>query len=245
MNKEREPNMIFLHNISGGKSYVLVDETSDYFFRFESALHDIEQGKGDECDYLYFAFIALSSATLEYSLNQMLAVYCFMKYHDPIYKTHLEAYSRIQFGNKIVIIPSLVSDGEFILDKESSIINNLFELVKTRNSLLHNSKSVCAQDYEAPDVHACIKGDYLYIPASELNDELSIEFPIHIERNLIQTLSKEQCIKIGEAMLKYREYVIEPYLSCLKFEENDILKRNGNVLKIANACVSVKHPDDR
>ena len=103
--------LILSCNFMGGESYALVNNVDEYYSRLETLLEDIKQGKGESCNYLYFAFVSLASATLEYSLNFMLAVHCFLKYLFPMYEKHLQPFLDISFATKIEITPEIVSEG--------------------------------------------------------------------------------------------------------------------------------------
>ena len=103
--------LILSCNFMGGESYALVNNVDEYYSRLETLLEDIKQGKGESCNYLYFAFVSLASATLEYSLNFMLAVHCFLKYRFPMYEKHLQPFLDISFATKIEITPEIVSEG--------------------------------------------------------------------------------------------------------------------------------------
>ena len=226
MKKMQEPKFIFSLCLNGGESYVLVNETEEYFSRLESALNDIKQGKGEKCDYLFFAFVTLCSATLEYSLNLMLAVHCFNKYHVPLYLAHLKNYIVYSFIRKIIKTPIITSNGEFVVNNKSNSIKKLKELVKKRNYLLHNSNYVKAQTFITPNTYARITKGGVFIPISSLTKDLSLEIPVSIKSNDITSISAEWCIEVGEALLQYRECVISPFLSHLVYKENDILIRN-------------------
>jgi len=226
MEKMQELQFKFSLCLNGGKSYVLVNETDEYFIRLESALNDIKQGKGEECDYLFFAFVTLCSATLEYSLNLMLSVHCFNKYHVPLYLDRLQDYENYHFRDKIIKTPSIVSGGKFVVNDKSLPIKRLTKLVNKRNLLLHNSNFVKAQTFTSPNTHALMTEKGVFIPISSLTNDLSLEIPIRIRNNDVTSLSAEWCIEVGEALLQYRKCVISPFLSHLAFEENEILVRN-------------------
>ena len=214
----QEPSFIISCNLAGGESYLLANNTDSYFTRLENAFNDIKSGKGGIC-------VTLSSATLEYSLNFMLSVYCFNKYHFPDYEPYLESYRNIRFKNKLTIVPSIISDGVLSLRKEKTSIQCLYELISYRNNLLHNSSSVKVQKFDFPQTGAVVKDDSLFIPRSALKEDLSIEFPIQIEDNYIDMLTAEKCVEFGSALFQFREYIISPYLSKGELEENELIER--------------------
>lgn len=99
--------LVFSYNLMGGESYALVNDIDEYYNRLETLLDDIRQGKGESCNYLYFAFVTLASATLEYSLNLLLAIHCFKKFKVPMCEEHLKPFLDINFATKIEITPLL------------------------------------------------------------------------------------------------------------------------------------------
>lgn len=221
---EKEPKAIMSCNLTGGESYLLINNTDSYYSRLENALNDIKADKHCSCDYLLFAFIALSSATLEYSLNYLLAVYCYQKHHYPYYKPYLESYTKISFKNKLTILPSIISEGKYVLQKEDNIILNLFSLIQLRNILLHNSQSVKVQKFDFPNLNVTFNEEGILIPEENINPDLTVDFQIEIKDNIIDILEKQQCIDLGESLLEFREYVVNPYLCNMELKENRLVK---------------------
>lgn len=223
LNTEGMPKMILSCNIMGGESYALVNDVDEYYKRLETLLDDISKGKGKTCNYLYFAFVSLASATLEYSLNFMLAVHCFEKYNYPMYEKHLRSFIDINCTTKIEITPEIVSEGRYTIKDGNTTLQCLKELINKRNKLLHNSKAVKVTTFDFPNTGAKILDGGFFIPLDSLNDDGSIDFSVNSRDNEITTINARWCIRMGNAILKYRESVIIPYLNYSVLKENDLL----------------------
>lgn len=218
--------LILSCNLMGGESYALVNNVDEYYSRLESLLEDIKQGKGESCNYLFFAFVSLASATLEYSLNFMLAVHCFIKYHFPMYEKHLQPFLDIKLATKIEITPEIVSEGEYSIKKDVPALQCLKELVNKRNSLMHNSKAVKVQKFDFPNIGAFEMEGGVFIPQDALNDDYTLELSFDSVENAITSLSSKWCIRMGDAILTYRDNVVTPFLEQSGFKENDLLMKN-------------------
>ena len=218
--------LILSCNLIGGESYALVNNVDEYYARLEVLLEDVKQGKGESCNYLYFAFVSLASATLEYSLNFMLAVHCFMKYHFPRYEKHLEPLLKIKFAPKIEITPEIVSEGKYTIKKDVPTLQCLKEFVDKRNSLMHNSKAVKVQKFDFPNTGAVEVEGGVFIPQDALNDDYTLEFSFDSVDNAITSLSSKWCIRMGDAILTYRDSVITPFLTQSGLKENDLLMKS-------------------
>lgn len=216
-NKEQPSFVGRLCLMGDDKSYILQNNTDLYYSKLENALHDIKQGK--QSDYLYFAFISLASATLEFSLNYILAVHCFNRFTGTNYRSYLDAYTKIGFKNKLLILPQIISNGEFLLDENSKTIKTLYELISLRNKLLHNNEY--AQDINFPKLDSFMSDETLLI----LTDNPIIEFQFSKNDNIINTIDKEQCIKIGESLIDFKDKVMTPYLSASKIEKSTIINQ--------------------
>lgn len=216
---------LFSCNIKGGESYAIINDIEEYYNRLESLLEDIKLGKGESCNYLYFAFVSLSSATLEYSLNLMLATHCFRKFYVSMFEKHLQTFLDIKFAPKIEITPEIVSEGEYSIKKDDPTLQCLKELVKKRNCLMHNSESVRDQKFVFPHTGAFQKDGNIFIPIDALDDDGTISFHFESNDNAITTLKAKWCIRMGNAILKYRECIVAPYLTQLKLKENDLLRK--------------------
>lgn len=224
MTDRLEPKAILSCNLLGGESYALVNNLDEYYKKLESLLEDIKRGKGETCDYLYFAFVSLASATLEYSLNLMLSVHCFEKYNYPMYEKHLKSFLDINFTTKIEITPEIVSEGKLTIKRDDPTLQNLKELADKRNKLLHNSKAVKVQTFDFPDTGAEILDGCVCVPLDALKEEGILEFILELEENVITTLSSKWCIRIGNAIQGYRNNIVTPYLALTALKENELLE---------------------
>lgn len=211
-------------NILGGESYALVNNLDEYYNKLETLLDDIKQGKGESCSYLYFAFVSLASATLEYSLNFIVAVHCFEKFHYPMYEKHLQSFLDISFTTKIEITPEIISEGEYTIKKGNSTLQCLKELVDKRNKLMHNSKAVKVQMFDFPTTGAEETDRGIFIPLDALNEDGTIDFTFEPNENAITSLTSKWCIRMGNAILQYRNSIVAPYLTHFKLVENDLLE---------------------
>ncbi len=216
--------LMLSYNLMGGESYALVNDVDEYYSRLETLLDDIKQGKGESCNYLYFAFVTLASATLEYSLNLMLALHCFRKFHVPMYEEHLQAFLDIKFAPKIEITPEIVSEGKYSIKKDVPTLQQLKELVDKRHSIMHNSKAVKVQKFDSPNMGSCVLDGKICMPVDSLNDDGTLDFHFESKDNAITTLKAKWCLRMGDAILKYRDYVVNPYLTLFELKENELLE---------------------
>lgn len=196
------PKAILSCNLMGGESYALVNDVDVYYKKLESLSNDIKLDKGEFCDYLYFAFVSLASATLEYSLNFLLSAHCFYKYGYPMCEKHLRPFLDINFATKIEITPEIVSEGKLTIKKCDPTLQCLKELVDKRNNLLHNSKSVMIQTFDFPDTGAEIIDGGVFIPLDALKDGGILEFSFDTKENAITSLTAKWCIRMGNAVQK-------------------------------------------
>lgn len=187
------------------KSHYLWNNTEAYYDKLKLALNDIESD--NTSDYLYFSFIALSSATLEYSLNFLYALYCFNKFHLQQYEAYLDVYKNVRFKGKLFILPHVLSEGKLAINEDCKYVKSLYKLIKNRNRLLHDSEEI--KEFDFPDIHARQIAGGLFIP---LKYE-TVEFEIAKKESTIENLTKNMCINIGEAMLAFYSKVILPFVN--------------------------------
>lgn len=208
-------------SLTGGNSYILVNNAEEYYRQLEDALFDIKNETPSS--YLYFAFITLSSATLEYSLNLIVAWYYFDKYHYPecnrYIKAYMEEYKKQAFKTKLSFVPTLVSEGEYILNRKNRFVVSLEKMISIRNNLLHNKEKI--QVFASPDLGAKVMDGGIWVPIE--NAEFS--FQIETIDNVIKTLSKDICVEIGEAMLEFKRQILNPALTCCSLLDNNMLLR--------------------
>jgi hypothetical protein len=177
------------------KGYILWNGTETYFEKLRSAYVDIKNDK--EAEYLYFSFFTLCSATLEYSLNFLLTDYCLNQYGHEDYKQYAEGYINLQFGKKLLMTPTIISNGKYAFKKSHSAYKTLLELIALRNRILHNKEFL--KEFDTP-------------PLTGLAEKSIIEFQIPFETNHIDTLTKELCLRIGDALGKFKSFFMTPAL---------------------------------
>lgn len=220
--KNKEENMqsiAFLKICLSGndKSYYLWNNAQKYYDKLNHALEDIKKEE-QPASYLYFSFISLSSATLEYSLNLLYAMYFFNKFGVPLYKRYLESHKSISFRNKLFILPHVLSEGKLVINENCRYVESLNTLISIRNDLLHNSEK--AQEFEFPDIHAIVEGNNLIVPI----EYAQVEWEISPKDNAIESLNKKLCIEVGEAMSSFYKMVLVPYIDFGTLEENDFIR---------------------
>ena len=209
-------------SLTGGNSYILVNNAEEYYRQLTDALLDIKNDTSSS--YLYFAFITLASATLEYSLNLIVAWYYFDKYHYPecnrYVKAYVELYKKRSFKDKLYFVPTLVSEDKYILNKKNRFVISLEKLIIIRNNLLHNKEKI--QVFASPNLGAKVMDGGIWVPIE--NAEFS--FQIVTNDNVIKTLSKDMCVEIGDAMLEFKQQILNPALTyCTLFDDNNMVLR--------------------
>lgn len=178
------------------KSYILWNGTESYYKKLRAAYLDI---KGDkESEYLYFGFFTLCSATLEFSLNFILTDYCLSHFGHDNYKQYAEGYINLPFPKKLLMIPTIISHGQYTFDKNNSSFKSLLELITLRNRILHNKEFL--KEFDSPPLNG------------DLGQE-TIEFELPIEPNYIDTLTKDLCLRFGDALGKFKTCLMTPALT--------------------------------
>lgn len=195
------------------KSYILWNGTELYYEQLRCAYNDILQDK--ITDYLYFSFVSLCSATLEYSLNFLIADYCLEKFGTDRFKEHCEGYINIPFRKKLFMLPSIISGGEFEIIETNSSFKKLEELISLRNKILHNKEYL--QTFDFPDIEI--------LPNGAMSPS-NVEFQIKIKENPIVAISKDMCISFGKALSDFKSNIMTPFL-IKEMEENDMIVRNS------------------
>jgi len=139
-----------LFNVDGdGKSYFLWNGTESYYKKLRQAYKDIQEDK--VTDYSYFSFFILCSATLEYSLNCTIADYCLNTYRPEDCKPYIEGYTSLNFKKKILMLPTILSNGELVFNQDKTTFKKLNELVNLRNKLMHGKEQL--GEFEPPDLN--------------------------------------------------------------------------------------------
>lgn len=201
---DMQPTTRMIIDLTGDKSYCLWNGTETYFKKLRAAYNDILNDS--KSDYLYFGFITLCASTLEYSLNFIIADYCIDKFGPDKYKTYCEEYIGLRFRNKLLMIPHIISDGEYMLNENHPSFKQLESLITLRNRILHNKEFL--KEIKIP-IHGEIIDNDLVFPANKTN----IEFNFDIATNYIDTLTKEKCIDFGNAIGDFKQFIMTPALN--------------------------------
>jgi hypothetical protein len=187
------------------ETYLLQDGTELYFKKLRNAFIDIKNDK--ECDYLYFAFITLCAATLEYSLNHALISFCITEFGPKDYKPFAETYINYPFGKKLLHAPYITSHGKYRFNDNHNSIKSLFELISLRNRLLHSKEYLRK----------------IEIPWQESQDTIeNLEIEITLKTHYIEDITKDECLKYAEAMGDFKKYFLIPVMSN-NIETNELI----------------------
>jgi len=201
-----EPAARLLVHLEGtSKSYILWNGTASYYTKLRAAYKDISEDK--QGDYLHFAFFTLCASTLEYSLNFILTNYCVDKYGPDKYKSFAEGYIAISFAKKLLMTPSIVSEGQLTFNEDHKSYKNLLGLISLRNKILHNKDFL--KEFDFPK----LKGE-----------ETNVEFQIKVDSNPIDTLKKDNCLTFGNSLGDFKKYLMTPALNHELTENEMILK---------------------
>ena len=197
--KSDEVTMRLLVNVDGtDKSYLLANGTEAYYEKLRAAYKDVQKNRKTE--YLYFGFFTLCAATLEYSLNYLLTDYCVNQFGPQKYKSYAEGYINISFGKKLLMTPNILSGGHLILNEDDASYKALSELISLRNKILHNREFLNTFDF--PSI-------------AELKEKKKnkVEFQISLDANHIDSLTKEKCLRFGNALGDFKQYIMIPALN--------------------------------
>lgn len=208
----------FQLNLTGDKSFYLFNGTEKYFQKLRVAYQDIKSNKKNE--YLYFAFFTLCSATLEYSLNYLLADYCVCKFGPERYKLYLEEYINMKFKSKFLLLPHIITEGNFRMNEDARSFKKICELISNRNRLLHNKEFLKEFDLL---LNFDIENSEIQTPI----DKDKIDFSIEIEDSIIEKINKEMCLDYAQSMSDFKKYIMDPFLEN-KISSNILLIKNSN-----------------
>lgn len=190
-------------NLTGNKSYYLYNGTELYYNQMRAAYKDIKNEVS--AGYLYFSFFTLCAATLEYSLNYILANYCVEKFGVDRYKVYLDEFISLKFKNKLLMTPHLISDGKFVMNEDCEPFKKLCEMINLRNRILHNKEFLT--EFELPLNLEVKDGEILVPEAREI-----IDFEI-VVKNPIDRLTKENCLAYGLAMGHFKRFIMRPAIA--------------------------------
>ena len=124
----------------------------------------------------------------------------------------------MRFRGKLFILPHVLSEGKLAINEDCKYVKFLYELISKRNGLLHDSEEI--KEFDFPDLHATMIGkEFIAIPV----EFAQVEFAIARKESTIESLTKEMCINIGEAMLAFYSKVILPYVNEGRLEINEFV----------------------
>lgn len=204
-----------LINLTGDKSYYLWNGTDSYYDKLRSAYLDIKHNNMSE--YLLFGFFTLCSATLEYSLNYILADYCIDKFGPEKYKSYCKEFIGLSFRNKLLMIPHIISEGQFQMNEGANSFKTLEELITLRNKIMHNKEFLKGFDLK---INGEVQGNEVFLPT----EKSELDFKINVADNYIDTLTKEKCLRFGDALGEFKKFIMTPALLKELNENNMILK---------------------
>ncbi|MDR2084402.1 MAG: hypothetical protein LBP67_05355 [Bacteroidales bacterium] len=179
----------------GDKSYILWNGTEAYYQKLREAYLDIKNDK--DTKYLHFGFFTLCASTLEFSLNFLLTNYCVNHFGHEDYKKYAEAYIGLPFSKKLLMAPSIISNGKYMLNEDNTSFKTLKELIALRNKILHNKEFL--QEFDFPLLN-------------DVNQKVPIEFQIQMGDNPIDSLDKQLCLRYGDALGQFKTLIMIPAL---------------------------------
>jgi hypothetical protein len=215
MAKHTQPLAKLKIGLTGSKSYYLYNGTEVYYRQMRTAFKDIKSGNAAE--YLHFAFFTLCAATLEYSLNFILADFCIEKFGMDRYRTYLEEYINLKFKSKLMMLPNIISDGTFVINEDTEAVKVLYELINLRNRVLHNKEFLT--EFELP-LNLSLENDQLVIPPGR---EI-VEFEMTFKETPLELLTKAQCLKFGDAIGEFKKLIMTPAITD-GLAENKMIKK--------------------
>ncbi len=192
-----------------GKSYFLWNGTETYYEKLRYAYQDIKNDKINE--YSYFSFFILCAATLEYSLNFLISDYCLNTYGPDKCKPFIEGYTSLGFNKKILMIPSILSNGKLLFNSDKTAYKKLNELVRLRNKIMHGKEDLT--EFNFPNI-------------AEITED-EVQFQIETKPNPIESLDKKKCLEFGHALGDFKKYIMTPWFSN-DLKENELLVENIN-----------------
>lgn len=214
-----QPSAKLIINISGNdKSYFLWNGTESYYVKLRSAYKEIFGENHSE--HLYFGFFTLCAATLEYSLNFLLADFTVKKFGPFNYKEYCDGYINLPLRRKLFMSPNIVSDGKFVINENNKSFKNLEKLITLRNRILHNKEFL--KEFEIPELDLEVTETGLIAPL----EKSEINFELEIKKNPIDTLNQKDCIDFGNSLGDFKKYIMTPSINGNLTENPMILKHN-------------------
>lgn len=194
MQNTKYPRIIY-NLTNGNDSHILSNNIDAYYSKLREAYLDIK--KEDTASYKYFAFVTLCASTLEFSLNQLIIDYCLSRYGLDEYKSYSEIYIKIPFKQKLELVPHIVTDSNYAINKDVLSYKVLAELITLRNKLVHGKEFL----------------DKIKLPQVDLENKEGgiINFEVDIPLSPIESISKENCLRYGDAIGDFKKSILVPY----------------------------------
>ena len=164
------------------KLNIVIDQSESYFSRLRQVHKDLLK-KGSP-DYLPFAYLALCAATLEYSLN-------WLYFNHNLKSKSPKDFLAMGLKNKLHVAPIRVTNQLYQFNLNHSKMKDLEELIKRRNTMLHNESYAIPIDIE-----------------NEKDKNGIVEFRVE---NHIESLDQEECISYGIALGKLKSDLLDQY----------------------------------
>jgi len=186
-----------------GKNYLHINDTEVYFKNLE---HTYQYINNDiKAEFLNFAFVTLCASTLEASLNHIIFSFYIDEFGPIDYKKYTDSLINMSFSNKLYSTPNVVTKSDYYFDSNCFTIKTLEELITLRNKILHKKPTLQATEY---DMH---------------NLELGKEI-IFKNNNLIQTITKKQCVNFYKAMINFKLEFMIPFFE-RRLKESKLLRK--------------------
>ena len=132
---EKKPGRARIELGKEQKNYSLINNTDVYYNKLKTAYQDLSNDMISE--YTLFSFVTLCAATLEYSLNYVLAEFCFTNYPLNRFNIHFAVMERMNFKSKLMLVPFICSNNSFMIKNSDSSFHSLTRLIKVRNDLMY------------------------------------------------------------------------------------------------------------
>ncbi|MDY0143949.1 MAG: hypothetical protein RBR97_18865 [Bacteroidales bacterium] len=212
-----QPSGKLIINLRGNdKSFVLWNGTESYYKKLRSAYKEVS--KENYSEHLYFGFFTLCSATLEYSLNFILADFAVKKFGPYKYKDYCDGYINLPLRRKLFMSPHIISEGNFVINENHNSFKKLERLIILRNRILHNKEFL--KEFEIPDLNLEVSKDGIIVP----EEKTEINFEFEIKDNPIDTLNQKICIEFGNSLGDFKKYIMTPSINGELMENPMILK---------------------
>ena len=109
------------------------------------------------------------------------------------------------------MIPSILSNGELIFNKDKTAFKKLSELVSLRNKIMHGKELL--NEFNFPNFN-------------EITEE-EIQLQLETKPNPIDSLDRKKCLEFGRALGAFKKYIMKPWFD-REMDENELLEKNNN-----------------